>query len=106
MRAKHVVIKAGPSDANEARIVLFHFIDQRIDFAASRGGRCRMSRRLAAEREMRLIRPFEIGFFKKLMEQQTVFFRCHNQGWRFIGHELSHRQLPGRRRQRLASEMQ
>ncbi len=65
-----------------------------------------MPRRLSAEREMRLIRPLQVRCLQELVEQRPVFFRRHDQRRRFIGHEFGHRELPGRRHQRLVSEMQ
>jgi hypothetical protein len=60
MCAKPVVIERGPARSQEARIVPGHLIDQRANMATHRCSGGSMARRLPAEREMRLIRPFEI----------------------------------------------
>ncbi len=65
-----------------------------------------MSRSLSTKREMRLIRPLQVGFLQKLIEQPTVLFAHHDQRGRFIGHEIGSRELPHRWHERLIAEMQ
>ena len=68
MRAKDIVVERRLAHAQPAGIVPFHFVDQGADLAARGGVRGRMSRRPAAQQMMRLVRPFEIGIFKELLE--------------------------------------
>ena len=106
MGAKPVIPEGRLSKPLTSRVVPLHVIDQITDLAPQRRIRRRMPRCLAVEREMRLIRPLQVRFLQKLVEQHLIFLACYDQRRRFIGREFVHRQLPSRRYQRLASEMQ
>ena len=73
MAAKAVIPEGRFPKPLTAWIVPFHVVDQIADFTPQRRSRSRMSRRLSAEREMRLVRPLELGFFQEATEQHAVF---------------------------------
>lgn len=91
MGAKTVVAEGRFPKPLTARIVPLHVVDQITDPTPQRCRCRRMPRSLAVEREMRLIRPLQVHFLQKLVEQHTVFFLCYDQRRRFIGHEFVHR---------------
>lgn len=91
MGAKTIVIERWSATSPMAWIMLGHFIDEGADLATHGGGCGGMARRVPTEHEVGLIRPLQVGFFQKLVEQRMVFFRCHNQRRRRIGHELGYR---------------
>lgn len=91
MGAKKIITEGRLPKPLTARIVPLHVIDQITDLAPQCRSRRRMPRRPAGEGEMRLIRPLQVRFLQKLVEQYTVFFACHDHRRRFIGHEFVHR---------------
>lgn len=91
MGAKTIVIERRSATSPTAWIMLGHFIDEGTNLATHGGGCGGMAWRVPTEYEVRLIRPLQVGFFQKLVEQRIVFFRCHDQRRRFIGHELGYR---------------
>ncbi len=91
MGAKTIVIERRSATSPTAWIMLGHFIDEGANLATHRRGCSGMARRVPTEREVGLIRPLQVGFFQKLVEQRMVFFRCHDQRRRFIGHEFGYR---------------